>query len=203
MTPLAQLYRHATPRGALRALLPARDACEIAVLRCDGAAMSCWLARPPSLRVWGEQGQRRTRATPAVLCSTSGSPGAPRDRRVALSVELETVRSRAQSAAARGRRLSEKATLLRQGEARAAADGDAASVARLQRDRAVVLTGLAALLRRVRSPSLRLASAILLTRTPTQLDIYRQFASKVEEYLERVPEAMTAPDDVEAQPAED
>jgi hypothetical protein len=66
-----------------------------------------------------------------------------------------------------------------------------------------VLTGLAALLRRVRSPSLRLASAILLTRTPTQLDIYRQFASKVEEYLERVPEAMTAPDDVEAQPAED
>ena len=164
--------------------------------------MSCWLARAPSLRVWGEQGQRRTRATPAVLCSAPGSSGAPRDRRVALSIELETVRSRAQSAAARGRRLSEKATLLRQGEARAASEGDAASVARLQRDRAVVLSGLAALLRRVRSPKSRALPPLVLTRAP-QLDIYRQFAAKVEEYLEGVPEEETAPDEDAAERAED
>jgi hypothetical protein len=38
----------------------------------------------------------------------------------------------------------------------------------------------------------------LLTRAP-QLDIYRQFAAKVEEYLERVPEEVTAPRDDEAE----
>ena len=72
----------------------------------------------------------------------------PRERRVALEIELEVVRERALSVAARGRRLSEKAALLRQGEARAA---DPATLARLQRDRKVVLHGLSAVLRRVRS----------------------------------------------------
>ena len=97
-------------------------------------------------------GEQRQRRVPAVLCCAAPSPRVPRgDRSVALSIELEVVRARAQRTAARGRRLAEKATLLRQGEARAAAEGDAASVARLRRDRAVVLTGLAAVLRRVRA----------------------------------------------------
>ena len=104
---------------------------------------------PQGVASWGSRQQRLAHALPhrpAVICSSR----VLRERRVALEVELEVVRDRAQSVAARGRRLSEKATLLRQGEARAAAEGDAAMLARLQRDRKVVLYGLSAVLRRVR-----------------------------------------------------
>ena len=118
---------------------------------CTGAgAMSCRLAplgvAPLSSQLRQSRLARALPLKPAVLCISR----VPRERRIALEVELEVVRDRAQSVAARGRRLSEKAMLLRQGEARAAAEGDAAMLARLQRDRKVVLYGLSAVLRRVR-----------------------------------------------------
>jgi hypothetical protein len=63
------------------------------------------------------------------------------------------VRKRAADTASRGRRLAEKAVLLRDGAVTAASAGDAASAARLQRDRAVVQQALTAVLRRVRPPA--------------------------------------------------
>jgi hypothetical protein len=69
------------------------------------------------------------------------------------------VRERASATSARGRRLSEKATLLRAGAVRAAAEGDATAVALLQRDRRVVQRALTAVLRRVRARRAKAAAS--------------------------------------------
>ena len=129
--------------------------------------MSCCLAAHQGVASYtlGGRGQQRRLAHASPLSPVAlSSSRVPRERRVALEVELEVVRERAQSAAARGRRLSEKAALLRQGEARAA---DAATLARLQRDRKVVLHGLSAVLRRVR-PALQFQLSRCAVLTPTR-----------------------------------
>lgn len=125
--------------------------------------------------------------------------GQPSSREVELAVELEVVRGRAQSAAARGRRLSESAQQLRMGAARAAAEGDAASVAQLERDRALVLNAIGSVLRRVSlalPPCLLLRCVCVLTRLALcQLDVYRMFAEKVEQYLAALSEDEPPRDD--------
>jgi hypothetical protein len=140
------------------------------------------------------------------------------------------VRERAAVVSARGRRLFEKAALLRQGAASAATAGDAAAVAALQRDRQLVQRALTAVLRRVRASAARrrvraaavcerarrrfgLAVCLRLggvlaachvcdaTRCGAQLEVYRAFSVKLEASLALQTEAAPAAPPTEADPA--